>query len=103
MTDSRLPNLTSNFRDFFGFKNLSTAKESGGSASDAVRNGGAGIYIHEIDGSTKVPAEATGVYCTNYRAEVEALIIDCRGHKQKYLSRIPDCIFHRRIVCSAGF
>ena len=23
MTDSRLPNLTSNFRDFFGFKNLS--------------------------------------------------------------------------------
>ena len=46
-----------------------------GSASDAVKNGGAGVYIHEKDGSTKVLAEATGVYCTNYRAEVEALII----------------------------
>ena len=31
MTDSRLPNLTSNFRDFFGFKNLSPrrSRESG--------------------------------------------------------------------------
>ena len=46
-----------------------------GSASDAVKNGGAGVYIHEKDGSTKVLAEATGVYCTNYRAEVEALNI----------------------------
>ena len=72
-----------------------------GSASDAVKNGGAGVYIHEKDGSTKVLAEATGVYCTNYRAEVEALII--AAEDTKYLSRIPDCIFHRRIVCSAGF
>ena len=72
-----------------------------GSASDAVKNGGAGVYIHETDGLTKVLAEATGVYCTNYRAEVEALIIAAEKKKKKYLSRISVCIFHRRIFCSA--
>ena len=42
-----------------------------GSASGAVKNGGAGVYIQEVDGSTKVLSEPTCLYCTNYRAEVE--------------------------------
>ena len=32
-----------------------------GSASDAVKNGGAGVYIQEMDGSTRVLSEPTGV------------------------------------------
>ena len=57
-----------------------------GSASDAVKNGGAGVYIQEVDGSTKVLAEPTGLYCTNYRAEVEALIIAAE-EKSKDISK----------------
>ena len=46
-----------------------------GSASDAVKNRGAGVYIQNPDGTTKVMSEPTGLHCTNYRAEVEALTI----------------------------
>ena len=46
-----------------------------GSASDAVRNGGAGVYIQYQNGNSKSIAEPTGNHCTNYKAEVEALII----------------------------
>ena len=46
-----------------------------GSASDAVRNGGAGVYIQYQHGNSKSIAEPTGEHCTNYKAEVEALII----------------------------
>ena len=46
-----------------------------GSASYAVRNGGAGVYIQYQHGNSKSIAEPTGEHCTNYKAEVEALII----------------------------
>ena len=44
-----------------------------GSATDAVRNGGAGVYIQYPSGETHAEAKPTGLHCTNYRAEAEAL------------------------------
>ena len=44
-----------------------------GSATDAVKDGGAGVYIRYQDGSTTSKAIPTGIHCTNYRAEVQAL------------------------------
>ena len=46
-----------------------------GSATDAVRHGGAGVYIQYPSGETQAEAKPTGLHCTNYRAEVEALIL----------------------------
>ena len=43
------------------------------SATDAVRNGGAGSLIYLPNGQTLEAASATGKYCTNYDAEVKAL------------------------------
>ena len=63
-----------------------------GSASDAVKNGGAGVYIQEVDGSTKVLSEPTGLYCTNYKAEVEALIIAAE-EKSKDISTESQIVF----------
>ena len=45
-----------------------------GSATGAIKNGGAGVYVRSPDGSTQTKAIPTGINCTNYRAEVEALI-----------------------------
>ena len=44
-----------------------------GSAEDAVRNGGGGIYFKERNGSEVSIAIATGKLSTNYKAETEAL------------------------------
>ena len=44
-----------------------------GSAENAVRNGGAGVYIQYPDGNEEKIHHATGLHSTNYRAEVEAL------------------------------
>ena len=44
-----------------------------GSATDAVKDGGAGIVIQCTDGQPVNISIPTGVYCTNYQAEVEAL------------------------------
>ena len=44
-----------------------------GSATDAVKDGGAGVYIRYQDGNTTSKAIPTGIHCSNYRAEVEAL------------------------------
>ena len=46
---------------------------SDGSATDAVKDGGAGVYIKYHDGNTISKATPTGVHCSNYRAEVQAL------------------------------
>ena len=46
-----------------------------GSATDATKNGGAGVYVHTPDGNTYSESIPTGTNCTNYRAEVEALIL----------------------------
>lgn len=45
-----------------------------GSATNAVRRGGAGVYIHYPNGQRQAKAVPTGLHCTNYRAEVEALV-----------------------------
>ena len=44
-----------------------------GSARNAVKNGGAGIYIKYPDGQEEKISKATGVYSTNYKAEVLAI------------------------------
>ena len=45
-----------------------------GSATDAVKNGGAGVFIQHPSGELQEEALPTGLHCTNYKAEVEALI-----------------------------
>ena len=45
-----------------------------GSAEEATRNGGAGVYIHYKDGNTHKISIPTGKLSTNYRAEVQALL-----------------------------
>ena len=44
-----------------------------GSAENAVRNGGAGVYIQYAGGKEGKISLATGLYSTNYKAEAEAL------------------------------
>jgi len=45
-----------------------------GSATNAVKSGGAGVYIQHPSGERTEEALPTGLHCTNYKAEVEALI-----------------------------
>ena len=44
-----------------------------GSAENAVRNGGAGVYIQYTGGKEDKISLATGLYSTNYKAEAESL------------------------------
>ena len=44
-----------------------------GSATDAVKCGGAGVHIQYPNGERQAEAIPTGLHCTNYKAEVEAL------------------------------
>jgi ribonuclease HI len=46
-----------------------------GSSTKAVKNGGAGVFIQFPSGEWKAEARPTGLHCTNYRAEVEALLL----------------------------
>jgi len=46
---------------------------TGGSATKATTDGGAGIIIQYPSGATQTTSSATGKHCTNYRAEKEAL------------------------------
>ena len=46
-----------------------------GSATDAVRNGGAGVLIRYPNGENQTASAATGSHCTNYNAEVQALLL----------------------------
>ena len=45
-----------------------------GSATDAIKDGGAGVAIYYPSGSTETSSTATRKHCSNYRAETEALI-----------------------------
>jgi len=45
-----------------------------GSATNAIRDGGAGIVIKHPNGATETASAATGTHCSNYKAESEALI-----------------------------
>ena len=44
-----------------------------GSATEAVRNGGGGVYIEWPDGTSESHAIPTGLFSSNYRAEIAAL------------------------------
>ena len=44
-----------------------------GSATNAVKSGGAGVYIQYPNGEQTEEALPTGQYCTNFKAEVDAL------------------------------
>ena len=44
-----------------------------GSATMAVADGGAGVFILFPDGMTDSQSIPTGIHCTNYKAEVQAL------------------------------
>ena len=46
-----------------------------GSATDAIKNGGGGVFTEWLDGSTTSDAFPTGATCSNYKAEAEALIL----------------------------
>ena len=46
-----------------------------GSATKAVSDGGAGVYIKFPDGTTVTRSTSTGMHCSNYKAEVKALIL----------------------------
>ncbi|XP_060604706.1 ribonuclease H-like [Ruditapes philippinarum] len=45
-----------------------------GSATAAIKDGGAGIYIQHTNGKSDTVSVATGKYCTNYKAEYEAIM-----------------------------
>ena len=45
-----------------------------GSATQAVTDGGAGVYLRYPDGQTETVAMPTGKHCSNYSAEVQALM-----------------------------
>ncbi|KAK7093030.1 hypothetical protein V1264_008689 [Littorina saxatilis] len=45
-----------------------------GSATNAVKSGGAGVHIQYPGGERTEETLPTGLYCTNYKAEVDALI-----------------------------
>jgi ribonuclease HI len=45
-----------------------------GSATDAVKDGGAGVLIQCPDGCTETASVSTGVHCSIYRAESEAIL-----------------------------
>ena len=46
-----------------------------GSATKAVRDGGAGVFIRYPNGETITRSTPTGTYCSNYKAEVQALTL----------------------------
>ena len=45
-----------------------------GSATEAVKDGGDGILVLYTNGRTSTKSVATGKHCTNYKAEMEALM-----------------------------
>lgn len=45
-----------------------------GSATNAVNSGGAGVHIQYPNGERTEEALPTGLYCSNYKAEVDALL-----------------------------
>jgi ribonuclease HI len=58
-----------------------------GSAEDAVRNGGGGIFIKFPDGNSISRSVATGQHSTNFRAEASALLTAAQTLNQK--DRLP--------------
>ena len=46
-----------------------------GSATKAVKDGGAGVFIRHPNGETLTRSTPTGTHCSNYKAEVQALTL----------------------------
>ena len=65
--------LTQEYLDTNYPKESWTLGYTDGSAENAVRNGGAGVYIQYAGGKEDKISLATGLYSTNYKAEAEAL------------------------------
>ncbi len=57
-----------------------------GSATNATTNGGAGVFIQYCSGEWQAEAIPTGQHCSNYKAEVEALI-----HAARMISKMVNC------------
>ena len=62
-----------------------------GSATEATRNGGAGVVIEYPQSKTTL-SEPTGLHCSNYRAEVEALSLAASEIKTNPTHR-SQCVF----------
>ena len=70
---------------------------TGGSATNAVLQGGAGVYIRYLSRREKKEALPTGLHCTNYRAEMEALIhaahtISCEVQEDEQVVFLTDAM-----------
>ena len=68
-----------------------------GSATNAVLRGGAGVYIQYPCGREQKEALPTGLHCTNYRAEMEALIhaahtISCEAQEDEQVVFLTDAL-----------
>ena len=62
-----------------------------GSATDATQNGGAGVLI-EYPEERKTLAVPTGIHCSNYKAEIEALTLAVSELKKTPFPT-PQCVF----------
>ena len=84
--NTAVPGLTSNTTDGTAKKSLTQAMinklypsetwthvYTDGSATAAIKDGGAGIFISFTTGRSETVSIATGKHCTNYKAEVEAI------------------------------
>jgi len=68
-----------------------------GSATNATERGGAGVYIQYPNGQWQAEAKATGLHCTNYRSEEEALIsaaniISCKAGPDDQVVFLTDAL-----------
>ena len=51
------------------------SKAQDGSATDAIKNSGGGVFTEWLDGSTTSDTFPTRATCSNYKAEAEVLIV----------------------------
>lgn len=58
---------------------------TGGSATDAIRDGGAGTLVSYTNGQSRIASIATGAHCTNYKADMQAssLAVTIAGEAQE--------------------
>ena len=64
-----------------------------GSATKAVADGGAGIYILYPDGTVATESVPTGTHCSNYKAEVQALLTASRMVKNTSRRECKQVVF----------
>ena len=73
-SDLELKDLTSTYLNENFPKEEWITVYTDGSAENAVTNGGSGVYIEMPDGKTTESSIPTGIHCSNYRAELEAIM-----------------------------